>query len=312
MLLLPLFVFLATFLLAAVAVWVASAVMERQQPAAEGGEENGPSLFKEEELSSISIWDNLLARFDFVAGMKKRIAQADLSWTVGRLTSMMLLIGIVALVSLRGFSWLPFWLAFLLSGLAAMLPYFYVLRRRGRRFAQFEEQFPEALDFLARAMRVGHPIAVSIELLAAENQPPLATEMRIAADERRLGMPLEQALANLARRVPLLNVRLFVAAVVLQSRTGGKLSEVLGQLAETMRESGSLQGEVRALAAHGKMTGSVLTALPIGIAAMMMSVNPGYLGTLTEHEWGKYMIAAAIAALVAAHFIIRKIVDIKL
>jgi tight adherence protein B len=304
-------VFLATFLLAAVAVFVASAVMERQQPAG-AADDDTPSILKEEELSSISAWDALLTRFDFVAGIKARLAQSGLDWTVGRLSAMMLLIGASVLAVLQSLLLLPLLAAMPLAAIASAFPYMYVLRRRRKRFDLFEEQFPEALDFLARALRAGHPIAVSIELLAAENTPPLAAEMRTVADERRLGMPLEQALVNLSRRIPLLNVRLFVAALVLQSRTGGKLSEVLGQLAETMRESYSIQGEVRALAAHGKMTGGVLTVLPIGIAIMMTIVNPGYLATLTESEWGTYLIAAAITALIAAHFIIRKIVDIRL
>lgn len=307
-------VFLAAFLLAAAAVMVASLFLNRPADGsgAGSGVEDGPNLLKEEELSSISVWDKLLARFDFVEGLRTRIAQADMDWSVGRITAMMLLLGASALALLNGVEWISFWLALVLGGLAALLPYFYVMWRRARRFAQFEEQFPDALDFLARSLRAGHPFAVSLELLAADNTAPLAGEMRLTAHERRLGLPLDQALRNLALRMPLLNVRLFSAAVQLQTRTGGKLSEVLTQLAETMRESSMIQGEVRALAAHGKITGTVLTVLPIGIAAMMMSINPDYLAVLPQHPYGKHLITAAVIALVAAHFIIRKIVNIRL
>ena len=149
-------------------------------------------------------------------------------------------------------------------------------------------------------------------MLTYEGAPPLTAEMRVTSDEVRLGMSLDQALDHLARRVPLLNVRLFAAAVKLQSRTGGRLSEVLGRLAETMRESASLAGEVRSIAAHGKMSGRVLTVLPIGIAVMMMVVNPSYLGILADHALGKHLITVAIVCLVAAHLVIRKIVDIRL
>jgi tight adherence protein B len=136
--------------------------------------------------------------------------------------------------------------------------------------------------------------------------------MRIAADERRLGRSWDDALRNLSRRVPLLNVRLFAAAVLLQTRTGGKLSEVLGQLAETMRESASLRGEVRAIAAHGRLTGIVLTILPIGIALMMTWVNPEYMLVLLNYEYGRHLIASAVICLVLAHIIIQRIVDIRL
>jgi tight adherence protein B len=136
--------------------------------------------------------------------------------------------------------------------------------------------------------------------------------MRKTVDERRLGMPLDQALDNLTKRMPILNLRIFVAAVKLQTRTGGKLSEVLAGLAETMREAASVEGEVKALAAHGRVTGAVLTVLPLGIAVLMTLVNPGYLNILFENPTGRIMIVACLLALVAAHFIIRKIVDVRL
>jgi tight adherence protein B len=311
-------VFVSSFLLSAVAVMVASLVLQRKQLAAGGDLQlaaefgDGPAILKLDTLSSITLWDNLLNQFDFVEGMRVRIGQSELSWSVGRLTAMMLLVGAFSLAILSEFRWLPFWMGFLVSCGAALLPYGYVLRRRARKFQQFELQFPDALDFLARSLRAGHPLAISLEMLAQEEVPPLSTEMRTTAEERKLGLPLDQALDNLSKRLPLLNVRLFVAAVKLQSRTGGKLGEVLGGLAETMREGTSVQGEVRALAAHGRATGLVLTALPIAIAIMMETVNPGYLDILFETPTGREMVLVCLVALVAAHFVIRKIVDVRL
>jgi tight adherence protein B len=315
LLLFVLVVFTASFVLAAVAVVAASHVLERKQ----GGEGTAlgelgfgdpTGILKTDEVSSITLWGNLLNRFDFVERMRAQIAEADMSWSVGRLTALMLLVGSFALASL--WSSLPFGLALLLACGAAAGPYMYVLRRRSRRFEQFSKQFPDALDFLSRSLRAGHPMPVSLELLAQEESPPLSLEMRKTAEERRLGMSLDKALDNLAQRVPLINVRLFVAAVKLQSRTGGRLSEVLGGLAESMREAGAVEGEVRALAAHGKVTGAVLTALPPLIAVIMTMVNPGYLNILIENPMAKTMTIGCILGLVAAHFVIRKIVDIKL
>jgi tight adherence protein B len=186
------------------------------------------------------------------------------------------------------------------------------MSRRARRLAALEEQLPEALDSLARALRAGHPLAAGIEMLGIEFPAPLGPEMRRVWEERRLGMPWDQALEGLSRRVPILSMSVFVAAVELQSRAGGRLTDVLARLSESMREASALKGEVHSLAAHGKITGNVLTVLPAFIAAVMSVVSPGYLNILMSHPIGKDLIAAALVALVAAHFLIRHIVDVKL
>ena len=136
-------------------------------------------------------------------------------------------------------------------------------------------------------------------------------EIRHACDERRLGLGWNQALDTLARRVPILELRLFTAAVILQSRSGGKLSEVLEKLADTIRDSASLRGDVRAISANGRMTGTVLTILPIAIAAIMFVTSPEYIATLFAYPQGKYLLMASSGCLVFGHFVIRRIVIIK-
>jgi len=224
----------------------------------------------------------------------------------------MLLTASVALAIAMREERIPGIVAVLIAVLVGSLPYWYIVRRRAKRFRQFEENFPDALDSLARALRAGHPFTAGVEIVAQECEAPVSTELRKAAAEANLGASWEQALANLSDRVPLLEVSMFAAAVQMQSRTGGKLNEVLGKLAENMREATSLRGEVRALAAHGKMTGAVLTVLPLVIAGMMMIVNPSYLTVLVYHPYGKYLISGAIVCLVLAHIVIRRIVDIKI
>ena len=223
--------------------------------------------------------------------------------------SAMLLGGTIVAAGLRGF--LPAW-ATMAAGIgAAVAPYAYILKVRDRRFRKFREQFPDVLDSLARALRAGHPVSAAFDLVAADSEESVASEMRHASVEANLGMGWQKALETLAQRVPLLEVNLFVSAVTLHSRTGGKLSEVIADLATAMRENLALQGEVRALAAHGKLTGLILSILPVGIAAMMLVVSPNYMAILYQHPWGKTMIAAAVCCLIAAHFVIRKLVDIK-
>lgn len=266
-------------------------------------------LLHTDRLSTITFWDTILARFDFVGLLKTNIDQADLRWSVGRITSMMLLIGVVALAALMRL--VPLWGAFLGAALAMSAPYHYVRHRRNKRFLKFRENFPDVLDSLARALRAGYPLSAAMEMIAAETAPPVAAEMRRTSAEANLGRGWPHALENLGKRMPLLEVNLFIGAVQLHARTGGKLSEVISGLAENMRESIALQGEVRAMAAHGKITGAILTILPIGIAIMMMIVSPGYMQVLFNHPWGKNLIGAAVACLLLAHFVIGKLVDIK-
>jgi tight adherence protein B len=281
---------------------------------AEADDENRPEsspLLKQDELSTISIWAHLLARFDFVERMRVRIGQAELDWSVGRVTLLMLLCGAVTFAVTGNIVGAPFWAVVLASGGGAFLPYGYVLRRRTRRFIAIEEQFPDALDSMARALRAGHPFAAALNLVGRETEPPLATELTRTSAEVNLGTSWDEAIGHLAERLPLPEVGLFAAAVQLHNRTGGKLGEVLGTLSETMRESVALRGEVRALAAHGRMSGAVLTLLPIVIAGMLMVVNPAYLVSLYVHPAGKNLIAGAIGCVLVGHFLIRKIVDIK-
>jgi len=266
-------------------------------------------LFRTERLSTLNFWDSVLTRLDVVEILKDRIGQAELDWPVGRVTLGMLFLGTVTLLLLMKI--VAGWAAFAGAILVAMAPYGYILRQRNKRFQKFRENFPDVLDSLARALRAGYPLSASMEMIASETLPPVSVEMRKTAAEANLGMGWPMALDNLGRRMPLLEVNLFTAAVQLHSRTGGKLSEVLSGLAENMSEAISLQGEVKALAAHGKLTGVILTILPLAIVAMMMIVSPGYMQVLYNHPNGKTLITAAIVCLVLAHLVIRKIVDIK-
>ena len=308
--------FLTTFLAAGLVVLVLWFALQKVQPKALPAdavqEEDAPRLLREEPLSSISLWAAILQRCDFIEIMTAQIAQAGLNWSVGRITLSMLLSGTIALAILVKGAWLPGWATAAIAYSIALVPYIYVLHKRSRRFARFEAQFPDALDSLGRALRAGHPFAAALEIVANELEDPISTELRRAKVEGNFGTGWSQALENLVQRVPLLEVNMFAAAVQLQSRTGGKLSDVLSTLSEGMRESSALKGEVRALAAHGRLTGIVLTVLPIVIAITMCIVNPSYLGVLIHHPYGKYFFAAAVTSLIAAHFVIRRIVDIKI
>jgi len=316
--------FAAIFLLAAITVAVAwmgfvkqtgeakeaaQDAADLESPAADAGQFRS-DLFRDDRLSSFNFWDTLLARFDFIEILKVRMAQAELEWSVGRVTALMLFCGTAAGLLLLKI--VPVWGAFIGAVAIAFLPYGYILRAREKRFRAFREAFPDVLDSMARALRAGYPLPTAVDMVANDAPEPISTELKKASAEANLGMGWARALENLARRIPILEVNVFISAVVLHARTGGRLGEVLGGVAENMREAISLQGEVRALAAHGKLTGAILTVLPLAIAGMMAIFSPGYMLTLYNHPWGKTLIASAIGCLVLAQLVIRKIVDIKI
>ena len=314
-------VFLLVFAAAAVAASTAWNVQEekrrkkldkRLKRSVEEQIEAEGDLLRKDLTSGVQFYGRLLERYDFTRAMRKHLSQARLNWSVGRLTAMML---VSAFLVLNIVPRLPLAIPIYVTAMGALLagaaPYLYVLRRRTKRMAMFEEQFPEALDFLGRALRAGHAFSISLEMLSEEGPEPLASEFRQTFDEQNLGLPAEAALQNLAKRMPLLDVRFFVSAVLLQTRTGGNLSEILDKLAYVIRERFKLKGHVRAVSAHGRLTAKVLTVMPIVVVILMMMVNPKYLMVLAKNPYGKHMIFSAAIMQCLAYLIMRRIVNIK-
>lgn len=201
-------------------------------------------------------------------------------------------------------------LAYLLGIVCATLPILYVTRCRKKRLHRFEELFPESLEFVARSMRAGHAFSVSLEMIYREFQEPIAGEFRRSFEEHNLGLPLDVALQKMAQRVPSLDVHFFVSAVLLQKRTGGNLAEILDKLAYVIRERFKLRGRIRAISAHGKMTGTALTCIPVGVALLMFWVNPEYVKFFFTDEIGNYMIGGAVLLQIIGYLIMQKIVSI--
>lgn len=313
--------FLAAFAAAALAVsfvYAFSLVRARQAGQAGAGFDEldpgtTPALLKsDQQLSTIRVWGNVLARFSQVQMLSKMIGEAGLDWSAGRVTLAMLLAGAATGALLNLFSWIPGWMSVAATLLAAMSPYLHIRARRARRFQRFASQFPEALDSLTRALKAGYPLPAAIELLGAEQPEPLAGEMRRTRDEWKLGVSWDHALDNLAARIPTPEVRLFAAAVKMQNRIGGRLNDVLARVGEGMRDAAMLESEVRAISVHSRMTGLVLTLLPVAILAVMLAVNPGYVLVLTQSPAGQTMIYAAVFANVLAHVVIRKLSRIRI
>jgi len=254
----------------------------------------------------------LLEKYRLQERLQALLEQAGLKWNVARLVHSCL--GMF----LAGFALAWFSLpasfqqaAFLAGAVAGVLPLLYVIQKSKSRMKKFEEQFPDSLEFVARSMRAGHAFSVSLEMIHREFQEPLAGEFRRAFDEHNLGLPLEVALEKLSKRVPLLDVHFFVSAVLLQKRTGGNLAEILDKLAYVIRERFKLRGRIRAISAHGRMTGAALSSIPIGVALLMFWVNPDYVKFFFTDEVGQIMMAAAVGLQLLGYAIIRKIVSIE-
>lgn len=269
-------------------------------------------ILRDDSLSTISFWDGLLQRFDWVEIMKRHLDEAGMMWSVGRLTMFMLVAGTATLGTVRLIPGIPELLALMLGACAAAAPYLVVLRRKALRMRRMEQQLPDALDTLARALRAGHPVQAALEIVVREASAPLSLELRKIAEAWAMGMPLDVALEGFATRVPVSQASEFAAAIGMQSRTGGKLHEVLARLSENMRESEALRMEIESISAHGKMTGAILTFMPIGIGMVLTYTNPSQMAVLWTDETGRTLIGAAVMCLVLAQLVIRRMVDIRI
>src|SRR5580658_1414507 len=195
--------------------------------------------------------------------------------------------------------------------LAGIGPFLMVWFKRKSRLHKFEELFPDTLEFISRSMRAGHAFSVSLEMIHREFPEPISSEFRRTFEEHNLGLPIEVALEKLGQRVPSLDVHFFVSAVLLQKRTGGNLAEILDKLAYVIRERFKLRGRIRAISAHGKMTGLALTCIPLGVAVIMFYVNPEYVRFFFLDDIGNIMLAAAVTLQIIGYAVIKQIVKIE-
>jgi tight adherence protein B len=266
-------------------------------------------LLKEIDSDKQSGLKSLVKSLHFSRHAQEMIQQAGLQWTATRLLSSM---GLMTLPG-AGIGYMFGGPAGCVAGalIFGILPYVFVRKKRTKRLEALEEQFPEALDFLARSMRAGHAFSISLEMVGEELPDPLGQEFRTLFNEQNLGAPLDVALRNFTNRVPLLDCRFFTSSILLQKQTGGNLSEILSRLAYVIRERFRLRGQVKAASAHGRLTATILTVLPIATMLGLLVVAPGYLQGMAADSDGKKMIGGAIFAQILGNFFIKKIIKIK-
>jgi tight adherence protein B len=249
-----------------------------------------------------------LARFDIARKMRLQIAQADLNWSLQSFLTYSLVAGVAGAF---GGSRLSAAGAIIIGSLGMMVPYFILRKKRRKRLDLLESQLPEALDFLARSMRAGHALTISLSMAGDELPEPISREFRTLAHEQNLGSPMDTALDSMCNRVPLLDLRFFSTALMLQRQTGGNLSEILRQLSNLIRERFRLKGQVKALSAHGRLTSMILTGLPMVTTGALTMIAPEYLGGMAKDPDGFKLIIAAGVMMLLGTLIIQKIIKIQ-
>ncbi len=267
-------------------------------------------LLRDQLLSDVPFMNRLLLRWSWAERLRRVIGQAGWKVKPARLlliSAVLATVGYLLLSRIYHSSFLG-----LLVGLGAgSVPMCTLVMMRSRRLRKFEKIFPEAIDLLGRSVRAGHAFSSGLEMIAQEMSEPVAGEFRIAYEEQNFGLPLRDALLNLSERVPLVDVRFFVTALLIQKESGGNLAEILDKLAAVVRDRFRILGEVRTRTAQGRMTAGILIALPPAMLLVMRLLNPEYLKPLFNDPWGPYMLGTAIVLQVIGAFVLWRIVQIE-
>lgn len=316
---------LIVFLVVAAAVFAAGSLLDERSARArlikerlatvQKGPERAPeeelALLRDEQLSQIPALDSLLRRSERIAAIQKMLAQAGMTLRAGNFLGLSVLTAvaaaIVAFVLTRNnpaIAWAALVIGFL-------LPYSYASYRRNKRFEKFEELFPEAIDTLARAVRAGHAFTTALEMISDEVAEPVCSEFRKLYEEQKFGMPVRDALMNLTERMPLVDVKFFVTAVMLQRETGGNLAEILDNLSYVIRERFKIQRQVRVYTAQGRLTMALLMGMPPVIVVTMLVLNPAFIRPLFSDPIGHTLLVAGICLQTVGYFVIRKIIRIQ-
>jgi tight adherence protein B len=266
-------------------------------------------LIRDEALSGVPLLNRLMMRLSWSGRLQSMIIQSGLKTRPGKI---LLISGVAGVATYLVVGWVlgESSMAAIAALVALAAPFAVVAIKRQRRLTQFERAFPEALDLLGRAVRAGHAFTTGIEMVASESAEPVAGEFRATFEEQNFGLPLRDALLNMAQRVPLVDVRFFATALLVQKETGGNLAEILDELARVMRERFRIHREVQVKTAQGRLTATILIALPIVMLIVMKAVNPGYVDVLFTDPVGPKILAGAVLLQIIGSVILWKIVHI--
>jgi tight adherence protein B len=268
-------------------------------------------LARSELMSEIPWLNRSLIRVQAAFKLKRMLDQADLHITPSRLVMFSGMAGMLAALAAAVVS-ISILLILAAALAAAAIPFIHVWWMRKKRFDRFLEHLPDALDLMSRALSAGHGFAEAMHMVSAEMPEPIATEFRKTYEEQNLGLSLKLALENLVDRIPLLDLRMCITAVLIQRETGGNLAEILEKVAYTIRERFRIMGDLKTLTTSSRMSAWLLCGLPIGVTLVITAMNPEYMAILWNDYRGHYLIMAALFLQITGMLIVRKILRIKI
>jgi tight adherence protein B len=268
-------------------------------------------LMRDEMYSSVPLLHRLLMRLSWSGKLQEYILQAGMKTRPAKIILWSAVAGTSAYLFVVNIVYHNTLVAIAAGILAAVVPIAIVLVKRRRRLRQFEERFPETLDLLGRAVRAGHPFTTGLEMVAKESPEPVAGEFRKTFEEQNFGLPLRDALINMTERVPLVDVRFFVTALMVQKETGGNLAEILDELSRVIRDRFRIYREVQVKTAQGRLTAMVLVSLPLAMMAVLEAFNPAYMRVLFDDPIGPTILGIAAALQVVGSLMLWKIVHIE-
>ena len=268
------------------------------------------TVLKERKLSAVSVLERLMRSMAPALRLEQRIIQSGLHWTVARLL-LSSAAAAVAGCAVAAVTTHSLYIALLAGGILGLLPWAYLTRARHKRMKKLEQQLPDALDLITRAVRAGHSLPLAIQLLSDEMPNPIAGEFRIVHEQVSFGISLQQALTSLCDRIPLTDYRFFVVSVLIQRQSGGNLSEVLGNLSGLIRDRLKLLARVKVLSAEGRMSAWILGLMPFCIAGIMNLVNPEFMSPMWTDPLGQTMLKVLLTMMLIGILVLRRIVRIR-
>ena len=268
------------------------------------------SILKKRLLADSPRMQKWLMGVPRMAALDRWLEQSGSSWSVAQLLGYCVLVALCT-VALTPLLPVPLSLVLVGAALATMFPVLHVIRLRGKRLKQMEAQLPDAVDMISRALRAGHSFSGALSMVGEEMKAPIGPEFRTTFEEINYGVALDEAMTNLAIRVPVSDLRYFVIAVLIQRESGGNLAEILDTIATMVRDRLKLFDKIRVLSAEGKMSAWVLGLLPFGTAGLILLVNPGFMRVLWEDPIGLRMIGGALVSMTLGVLWMRKIIRIR-
>jgi tight adherence protein B len=267
-------------------------------------------LIRDEMYSSVPMLHRLLMQVAWSNRLQDYINQSGLKWRPGKVVLMSAVLTLATFVVFTQFYHLLL-VALLMSVAAASIPMGFIAFKRNRRLRKFEQGFPETLDLLGRAVRAGHAFTTGLEMVSKESPEPVASEFRTTFEEQNFGLPLRDALTNMAERVPSVDVRFFVTALLVQKETGGNLAEILNELSRVIRERFKIYREVSVKTAQGRLTAVILISLPVAMLLLLQIMNPTYMAILFNDPLGPTILTVVAFMQVVGALILWKIVHIQ-